>query len=184
MKCHSNLLLQTPQGTSSGASAQDHRTLITILFPAFHLCVLDMLIIKHLVLANVKEVCIFPFYSLSDPRDAGPPLCFLLPPSSTTSGFHVTLLTSPPLILMWKTSCKTAILWGIFSICWDFTSGNLLKIWLRKPLVKLFNREDVFSLTEFNYNVWYSQLYIQFLSVRNDELEDIMKKVVAQREKW
>ena len=55
----------------------------------------------------------FTLYAVSEIS----PLCFLLPLSSITSEFHVTLLMPLILIVMYKINYKTAILWTIFSIC-------------------------------------------------------------------
>ena len=69
-------------------------------------------------------------YLLSSSRDF--PHRFPRPPPSATRGFPMTLLTFPPLILVCKMSCKTAILLSIFSIslrlCFRHVLKNLAQI--------------------------------------------------------
>ena len=56
-------------------------------------------------------------------------------PSLTSLIYHQWIscnpLTPPLLIVMYKTRCKTAILWSIFSTCWGFVSQQLSSVWLK-----------------------------------------------------
>ena len=81
---------------------------------------------------RVKAVCLH--FTLSSLRE----FPALLSPTSltTSSGFHVTPFTSPPLIVMYKISCKTAILQSIFFILWNFASQWLLSVWLKLIKIK------------------------------------------------
>lgn len=63
-----------------------------------------MLIINFPVPTNIKEVYVSVFRFLSSFKTS-PALLY-----PVTDGFHVTLRTSPPLILMYKIGSKTAIL--------------------------------------------------------------------------
>ena len=117
---------------------------------------------------NVKEVCVYyAFY---------PTLTLLSPPLLIYHQWILcNLLTSPPFILMYKMSCKTAILWSIFSICWDVASQELWAFWSYK-LIKFSIGLDI-SYTNNWHNVkdWkkYKNIHTQLSIVVDSKPWDI-----------
>lgn len=107
-----------------------------------------MLIVNYSVHTNEKKtkqnmVFHFPFYPVLEISQ----FCFLLPCQSTTKGFHVILLTSPPLSLMYKISLKLLFPRIHFQFFEILLLGMSSKFSWNKHLQNFYLRLDVLSLT-------------------------------------
>ena len=105
-----------------------------------------MLTINYPIPTYVKEVCVYSLCFLSSSSDS--PALF----SPTSLICHQWISGHPlmfsPLILMYKISGKTAILWSIFSIYWDFASWQLSSVWFKYAIIRLFLRLYVLLFTK------------------------------------
>ena len=109
LKCQSDPLFLDPSWYNLASEPGDHRTthcdLTPLISPASAVHENQYQAGAH---RCKRRMCfsILPFYAIPEISL----LCFLQAPYATTNGFHVTSLLSPSLILMYKISCKTAVL--------------------------------------------------------------------------
>ena len=149
-------------------STQDHRTPHFCLIPRTpSLCAVT--VFNYPVPTNVKEVCVSPFCFLSNPSD----FSALLSPAPLIYHQWIsyrTPLMSSPLILMYKISCKTAILQSIFLKFEVWFWACPQNLGSNKLLQKYFCRLDVLLWTRSEPNqksttIDFSSWHIWFFSL-------------------